>query len=43
VAGHEVYTRVIWRQGVRCAAAVSLSVSRGRRIALENHYEIGNL
>jgi putative transposase len=24
-------------------AAVSLSVSRGRRIALENHYEIGNL
>ncbi len=24
-------------------AAVSLSVGRGRRIALENHYEIGNL
>ena len=24
-------------------AAVSLSVSRGRRIALENHYEVGNL
>jgi len=24
-------------------AAVSLSVSRGRRVALENHYEVGNL
>ena len=24
-------------------AAVSFSISRGRRIALENHYEIGNL
>ena len=31
------------RKLVISQAAVSLSVSRGRRIALENHYEIGNL